>query len=194
MAMDCAARLYGETEVTGIDVEGGRVSAVDTSRGRIETEIVVSCAGMWGSKIGRMVGMRVPLTPMQHQLVWTTLLAELEGETRETVRPLLRHQDRAMYLRHRRNHCGVGSYQHHALPISPVEIPRWGEAEAMPSVMNFTPEHFEKPWRDAQELMPALQNAEMGEPFNGLFSLTPDGMPLMGESREARGFWVAEAV
>jgi glycine/D-amino acid oxidase-like deaminating enzyme len=99
-----------------------------------------------------------------------------------------------MYFRHRRNHYGVGSYQHHALPISPVEIPRWGEAEVMPSVMHFTPEHFEKPWRDAQELMPALQNAEMGEPFNGLFSLTPDGMPLMGESREARGFWVAEAV
>ena len=188
------AVFQGETEVTGIEVEGGRVRAVETSRGRIETDLVISCAGMWGPKIGRMVGMRVPLTPMQHQLVWTTPLAELEGETREVAHPLVRHQDRAMYFRQRRDHYGVGSYQHRSMPVSPDEIPRWGEAEVMPSVMRFTPDTFEGPWQDAQELMPALRNAGMEESFNGLFSFTPDGMPLMGESREARGFWVAEAV
>ncbi|HET7479701.1 MAG TPA: FAD-binding oxidoreductase, partial [Rubrobacteraceae bacterium] len=188
------AEFHGETEVTGVEVEGGRVRAVETSRGRIETETIISCAGMWGPKIGRMVGMRVPLTPMQHQLVWTTPLAELEGETREASHTLLRHQDRAMYFRHRRDHYGVGSYQHRAMPISAEDIPRWGETEVMPSIMEFTPQDFEKPWRDAVELMPALGKAEIAEPLNGLFSFTPDGMPLMGESREARGFWIAEAV
>ena len=63
MATDRGAAFQGETEVTGIEVEGGRVRAVETSRGRIETDLVISCAGMWGPKIGRMVGMRVPLTP-----------------------------------------------------------------------------------------------------------------------------------
>jgi len=188
------AKFYGETGVTGLEVKNGRVRAVETSRGRIETETVVSCAGMWGPRLGRMVGMRIPLTPMQHQYVWTTPLVELRGETGEVVHPILRHQDRSMYFRHRRDHYGVGSYQHRPMPVSPDEILRYGEAEVFPSVMQFTPEDFEPAWRDAQDLLPALRSAEIREAMNGLFSFTPDGMPLIGESREARGFWVAEAV
>ncbi|MGF1470598.1 MAG: glycine cleavage T C-terminal barrel domain-containing protein, partial [Rubrobacteraceae bacterium] len=40
----------------------------------------------------------------------------------------------------------------------------------------------------------ALENVEIDAPMNGLFSFTPDGGSLLGESREAKGFWVAEAV
>jgi dimethylglycine oxidase len=188
------AEFHGETEVTGVEVRGGRVRAVETSRGRIETETVVSCAGMWGPRVGRMVGMSVPLTPMQHQYAWTTPLEELEGEGREVVHPILRHQDRSMYFRQRGERYGVGSYQHRPMPVPPDDILGHGEASVMPSVMEFTPADFEGAWRDARELLPALQGAEIEEAMNGLFSFTPDGMPLLGESREARGFWVAEAV
>jgi dimethylglycine oxidase len=193
-ALACEARsrgtrFYGETEVTGIEVKNGRVRAVETSRGRIETETVVSCAGMWGPRLGRMLSMRIPLTPMQHQYVWTTPLVELRGETREVAHPILRYQDRSMYFRHRRDHYGVGSYQHRPMPVSPDEILRYREADVFPSVMQFTPEDFEPAWRDAQDLLPALRSAEIREAMNGLFSFTPDGMPLIGESREARGFW-----
>ena len=81
--------------------QDGRVRSVETDRGRVETELVVSCAGMWGPRIGRMVGMKVPLVPMQHQYAWTTPLEELAGETREVVHPILRHQDFSMYFRQR---------------------------------------------------------------------------------------------
>jgi dimethylglycine oxidase len=188
------AKFYGETEVTGVEVKNGCVRAVETVRGRIKTEVVLSCAGMWGPRVGRMVGMKIPLSPMQHQYVWTPPLAELEGESGEVVHPILRHQDRSMYFRHREDHYGVGSYQHRPMPVSPDDILRYGEAEVLPSIMEFTPEDFEPAWRDARELLPALRNAEIKEAMNGLFSFTPDGMPLIGESREARGFWVAEAV
>jgi glycine cleavage system aminomethyltransferase T len=80
------------------------------------------------------------------------------------------------------------------MPVPPDDILGHGEASVMPSVMEFTPADFEGAWRDARELLPALQGAEIEEAMNGLFSFTPDGMPLLGESREARGFWVAEAV
>lgn len=188
------AVFCGETEVTGIEVEGGRVRAVETSRGRIETGIVLVCAGMWGPRIGRMVGVSVPLTPMQHQYAVTTPLAELAGETGEAAQPILRHQDASMYFRQVGERYGVGSYQHRPMPVSPDDIPRYGEAPVMPSVMQFTPEDFEGAWRDAVELLPALRSADVEEAMNGLFSFTPDGMPLLGESREVRGFWMAEAV
>jgi dimethylglycine oxidase len=64
----------------------------------------------------------------------------------------------------------------------------------LPSIMEFTPEDFEGPWQEARKMLPALENVEIDEAMNGLFSFTPDGAPLLGQSREVRGFWVAEAV
>jgi glycine cleavage system aminomethyltransferase T len=149
---------------------------------------------MWGPLLGRMVGMRIPLTPMQHQLVWTTPLAELEGETRPVVHPILRDQDAAMYYRQRRDHYGVGSYQHTPLPVDAEALLPPDTAPRMPSLLPFTETDFKQAWSDALDLLPALRHVEMADAINGLFSFTPDGMPVIGESRDARGFWVAEAV
>ncbi|MDP8978085.1 MAG: FAD-dependent oxidoreductase [Actinomycetota bacterium] len=194
LARDRGARFHGDTEVTGIEVSDGRVRAVDTSRGRIETGCVVCCAGMWGPAVGRMAGVPIPLVPMQHQYVRTAPVAELAGATREAEEPILRHQDSSLYFRRHRDRYGVGSYQHTPLPVPVEALRRPGESPAMPSVMPFTENDFKQPWADAQELLPPLRAVEIEQPLNGLFSFTPDGMPLIGESRRVRGFWVAEAV
>jgi glycine cleavage system aminomethyltransferase T/glycine/D-amino acid oxidase-like deaminating enzyme len=188
------ARFVGETEVTGIEVSGGRVRGLETSRGGVETARVVCAAGIWGPLVGRMAGVRVPLWPVEHQLVWTTPLPELAGETEEARHPILRHQDSCMYFRQRRDRYGVGSYQHEPLLVAPEDIPRHDEAPVMPTMLTFTPEHFEAAWKDAHELLPALEGAEFEEAMNAMFSFTPDGNPLLGESAEVEGFWLAEAV
>jgi len=195
LAGERGAKFYGRTEVTGIEVEDGRVSAIETDRDRIETELVISCAGMWGPRIGRMVGMNVPLVPMQHQFAWTTPLAELAGETREVVHPILRHQDFSMYFRQREDYYGIGAYRHRPMPVSADDIGRnYGGEGEFPSVLEFTSEDFEPTWQEARKMLPALQRVEIDRPMNGLFSFTPDGGPLLGESREVNGFWIAEAV
>ena len=195
LAQERGAKFHGETEVTGIEVKDGRVRAVETDRGRIETDLIISCAGMWGPRIGRMVGMTVPLVPMQHQFAWTTPLAELAGETREVVHSILRYQDFSMYFRQREDYYGIGAYRHRPMPVSADDIRRdyRGEGE-FPSVWEFTPDDFEPTWREARKMLPALQSVEIDRPMNGLFSFTPDGGSLLGESKEAKGFWVAEAV
>lgn len=196
-AQSRGAKFYGETEVTGIEVQGGRVRAVETSRGRIETENVLSCAGMWGPRIGRMAGAFVPLlTPTQHQYVLTTPVPGLEARvSEESDHVILRHQDHAMYFRRVGERYGIGSYKHRTMPVSPDEIPRKHEpGREMPSIMPFTPEDFEGPWEESQMLLPALRETEVERGINGLFSFTPDGGSLLGESREVRGFWMAEAV
>jgi glycine cleavage system aminomethyltransferase T/glycine/D-amino acid oxidase-like deaminating enzyme len=195
-AQSRGAKFYGETEVTGIEVRDGRVRAVETSRGRIETENVLSCAGMWGPRIGKMAGAFVPLlTPMQHQYAWTTPVPGLEAVSDEADHVIVRHQDNAMYFRQHGERYGVGSYKHRSMPVVPDEIPREHAPDGeMPSLMPFTPEDFEGPWEESRRLMPALRGAEIGRGINGLFSFTPDGGSLLGESREVRGFWMAEAV
>jgi glycine/D-amino acid oxidase-like deaminating enzyme len=88
------ATFHGHAPVTGIEVVNGRVQAVVTAHGRIRTEIVVAAAGIWGPLIGKMAGVPIPLTPMQHIFARSAPLPELAGETAEVRHPILRHQDK----------------------------------------------------------------------------------------------------
>jgi glycine cleavage system aminomethyltransferase T len=67
-------------------------------------------------------------------------------------------------------------------------------ASAMPSMLPFTEEDFAPSWEQSRLLLPALASAKVEEGFNGIFSFTPDGGPLIGESPDVAGFWIAEAV
>ncbi|QYJ16961.1 Dimethylglycine oxidase [Rubrobacter xylanophilus DSM 9941] len=193
LAESRGARFYGGTEVTGIEVKDGCVRAVETSRGRIETEVVLSCAGMWGPRICRMAGAFPQLlVPMQHQYAVTTPVPGLEPESEESDHVILRHQDHSMYFRQQGERYGIGSYRHRVMPVDPDDIGRSGEG--MPSIMEFTPEDFRGPWEEARRMLPALRQAEIERGINGLFSFTPDGGPLLGPSTAVRGFWVAEAI
>jgi glycine cleavage system aminomethyltransferase T/glycine/D-amino acid oxidase-like deaminating enzyme len=194
LAMSRGAVFHDNTEVTDIEVAEGRVRSAGTLSGRFEADVVVSCAGIWGPRLGRMVGLPIPLVPMQHQYVISSPLSDLHGVSHEVTHPLLRHQDRDMYFRQHHSRYGVGSYQNHPLPVSADDLLSHDEALVMPSVMAFTPEDFEPAWAEAGRLIPALANARIEEAINGVFSFTTDGFPLLGESRQVRGFWIAEAV
>ena len=189
-----AAEFYGHTTVVDVEVVEGQVKAVMTDQGRIETDKVLVCAGIWGPRVGRMVGEIIPLTPVQHQYVTTEPISALSGETEEVRLPMVRHQDHSMYFRQHGESWGIGSYQHEPLLVDPDNILPYAEAPVMPSVKPFTEEHFTAAWESTKELFPALANAELDSKMNGMFSFTPDSGSVVGESLKAKGFWVAEAV
>ncbi len=193
-AKERGAAFYAHTPVQGIEIANGRVQAVLTSQGRIRTDVVLVCAGIWGPRLGRMAGVPIPLTPIQHQYTRSAPLPELAGETREVAHPILRHQDKSMYFRQHADCYGIGSYLHEPLLVDAEDIKRHGEAPSMPSVMPFTEEHFVRAHAAAIELFPCLRGVDLPYRINGMFSFTPDGLPIIGESQKVRGFWVAEAV
>jgi glycine cleavage system aminomethyltransferase T len=141
-----------------------------------------------------MAGMNLPPTPLAHQLAWTGPIPALAGQTEEAVRPILRHQDADLYYRDRFDGLGIGYYGHRPMPVSADDILSVDEADRMPSVLKFTEEDFEDAWAETQSLLPATREAKVEEGINGLFSFTTDGYPLLGESPDVKGFWVAEAV
>jgi glycine cleavage system aminomethyltransferase T/glycine/D-amino acid oxidase-like deaminating enzyme len=193
------ARFAGSTKVTGIQQAGGRVTGVETDSGVLPADIVVSCAGFWGRELGAMVGMEIPLLPLAHQYVKTGQVAELVGrntETSEASLPILRHQDQDLYFREHNDRLGIGSYAHRPMPVSTTDLGSGGEVsdDDMPSMLPFTEEDFAPSWEHSKLLLPALRQTKVEEGFNGIFSFTPDGQSLVGESAEVRGFWVAEAV
>ncbi|WP_030316547.1 GcvT family protein [Streptomyces sp. NRRL B-3229] len=193
-ATDRGVTFLDRHEVLDILRTDGEVTGVRTDQGDLEAEIVVCCAGIWGPRIARMVGMNLPLTPLAHQLAWTGPVPALAGQAEEAVRPILRHQDADLYYRDRHDTLGIGYYGHRPMPISADEILSCDEADAMPSVLKFTEDDFADAWTETQSLLPATKDAKVEEGINGLFSFTTDGMPLLGESPDVKGFWVAEAV
>ncbi|WP_328556743.1 GcvT family protein [Streptomyces sp. NBC_00358] len=192
------ARFLDRHTVTGIERVDGRVTGVVTDRGTFRADHVVSAAGFWGPVIGRMAGVDVPLQPLAHQYARTRPLPELAGAESEASKPILRFQDRDLYFREHHDRIGIGSYAHRPLPVDPFGILPYDEARAngreMPSSYPFTEEDWSPSWDDCRRLLPALRATEIEEGFNGVFSFTPDGMPVLGESRRLRGFWLAEAV
>ncbi|MFI9810486.1 FAD-dependent oxidoreductase [Streptomyces sp. NPDC052301] len=193
-ATERGVRFLARHEVLDVRQSEGRVTGVLTDRGEIPADIVVCCAGIWGPRIARMVGMNLPLTPLAHQLAWTGPVPALAGQTEAAVRPILRHQDADLYYRDRFDGLGIGSYGHRPMPVSADDILSFDEAEEMPSVLKFTEEDFEDAWTETRALLPATREAKVEEGINGLFSFTTDGYPLLGESPDVKGFWVAEAV
>src|SRR6478752_4064456 len=64
-----ALTVVPTVEVTGLDVEEGRIRRVRTTGGDIEAETVVIACGVWSPKIGDMAGVSIPLTPAVHQMI-----------------------------------------------------------------------------------------------------------------------------
>ena len=186
--------FYGGVEVTGFGTKDGRVIAVRTTHGDIETELVVAAAGIWAPKLGALAGVQIPLSPMQHLYAVTTPIPDLSGATEEISQPILRHQDESLYFRQVGESYGIGSYRHEPLLVDSDDILHHDEAPVAPAEMPFTPRHFEKSMAAARELMPSLEGAGLTRKFNGMFSFTPDGFPILGESPRLRGFWSAQAV
>ena len=187
----------GGVTVTGFDIRDGRVHGVETDRGRIECERVLICAGIWGPTVGALAGVPIPLVAVQHQLVWTDPIPELAGETREVVHPILRHQDHAMYFRHREDHYGVGNYRHEPIvtPQRDIRPPR-RRADAVADAVHAGGLRRRRT-RD-RTVLPALAGhmrpADPERSINGMFSFTPDAGSIVGESAKVRGVWICEAV
>ncbi|WP_026549226.1 FAD-dependent oxidoreductase [Arthrobacter sp. Br18] len=200
-ASERGVSFLGSTPVSGIEQAHGRVTGVATPDGVVPADIVVSCAGFWGPKIGKMVNTPVPLLPLAHQYVTTTALPELGGlnELPDGARlPILRYQDKDLYFREHGDRIGIGSYAHRPMPVNLDDLPAVDAADMsahrMPSRLEFTAADFLPSWEDSRNLLPALRRVEIEDGFNGIFSFTPDGGPLLGQSPDVEGFYLAEAV
>ena len=111
------AKFHADTRVTGFEISKGRITGVVTTRGTVQCDLVVAASGIWAPKVGRLAGVPIPLSPMQHLYARTVPLPELAGRTEEITEPFVRHQDRAMYFRQHGEAYGIGSYQHEPLLV-----------------------------------------------------------------------------
>ena len=192
-----ALHVAAKTEVVGIDVEGGRVRRVRTTRGDIEADVVVITCGVWSPRLARMAGTRIPLTPAVHQMIDIGPVPRFRSARSDIEHPIVRDMDTNMYERQAGGDLEIGSYAHRPILYEPEDLPPVERAALSPTEFPFTQADFDEQMQHALELMPEIVGDEsVGVKYaiNGILSLTPDGMPVLGESPDVRGLWSAAAV
>jgi glycine cleavage system aminomethyltransferase T/glycine/D-amino acid oxidase-like deaminating enzyme len=174
------AEINTNTRVTGIRLRRGRVEAVETDRGEIETEVVVNAGGMYARELGALAGVNVPIVPMAHEYL-VTRPAGLPLEM-----PTMRDPSLLVYFRPESGGLIMGGYERHCAPWSLEGIPA-----------DFNSKLLEEDWPRFEELLenaivrvPALEEMEVVRLINGPEAFTPDGEFILGPT-EVRGFWVA---
>jgi glycine cleavage system aminomethyltransferase T/glycine/D-amino acid oxidase-like deaminating enzyme len=192
-----ALTVAAGVEVTGIDIEDGRVRRVHTDVGTVETEVVVIACGVWSPRIARMAGASIPLTPAVHQMIDVGPVPQFEHTTKEVGYPIVRDMDTNMYERQHGTGFEVGSYAHRAILMDADDIPSIASAALSPTMLPFTKEDFDPQLEQALELFPEIVGDEtvgVKLAINGLLSLTPDGNPILGETPEVKNLWSVAAV
>lgn len=177
------AEFHGDTAVGDVLIENGRAAGVVTDRGVIRADEVLLCTNIWGPVLAGRAGVRLPLMAVEHQYLISEPLPELAGETRFIAHPILRHQDARLYYRQHADAYGIGSYNHEPLLVDPHDL---GPTATRP----FTPQHFGDAQAATEELLPALRGKDYVKQFNGMFTFTVDGYPILGESA-VPGLWTA---
>jgi len=158
---------------------------LDTEQGPVEAEHVVNAAGLWARRVGRMAGLNLPLTPMQHHYLITESLPELEAMDHEM--PCVTDLEGFTYLQQEKKGVLLGVYE---------RDPRHWHTDGAPwdYGMELIPEEID---RIAPELMigfrrfPTLERAGIRRWVNGAFTFTPDGNPLVGPVPGLRNYWTA---
>jgi len=174
------ADIEQRTRVTGVRVRRGRVEAVETDRGEIETDVVVNAGGMYAREIGGLAGVNVPIVPMAHEY----LITKPSGLPLDM--PTMRDPSLLVYYRPESGGLVMGGYERNCAP--------WG-LDGIPE--DFNSRLLEEDWPRFEELMenavvrvPSLADAEVVRLINGPEAFTPDGEFILGPS-DVRGFWVA---
>jgi sarcosine dehydrogenase len=186
MSLAKGARMGGVTiaegiGVTGIEVEGGRVRAVVTSKGRIACDKLVICAGQWSRELGRMAGVNIPLVSVQHQYLITD---RIDGVTPNL--PTLRDPDRLTYWKEEVGGLVMGGYEPNPIPWAVDGLPSDFEFQLLENDLA----HFEPLLELAAGRVPAMETAGIKQFLNGPESFTPDGNFILGEAPEVRGIFV----
>lgn len=192
-----ALTVSPNTTVLDIHVEHGEIQSVETDRGTVTADEVVIASGLWSPKLAEMAGVEIPLTPAVHQMISVGPISLLEEDEGEINYPVVRDMDTQMYERPSGNDLEVGSYQHRPILWDVDDIPSIEEAPLSPTQPPLTDDAFEKSMADALELMPeVLDDPEAGirHEIDGLLSVTPDGMPLLGPMQEVDGLWSCAAI
>ena len=189
-ARDRGGEINRHTTVTAIEPMPSGEWKVVTDRGDIVCEHVVSASGNFARRTGRMVGIDIPVVPVQHQYIVTEPHPQIMARKAKGLPEMgvLRESDSSWYMREEAGGLLLGPYEIGA-PACYVDGPSAdSEYELFPEDLDRLAPHIET----AIARVPAFGEVGVKKVYNGAIAYTPDGSPIVGPAPGVRNFWLNE--
>lgn len=151
-----------EVEVTGIQVQNGRISEVETTLGAVSTPLVVNAAGPWAGRVADLAGLQIPLIPLRRQWFTTTPLPMIPEDF-----PFVIDFAQSLYFHREGKGLLIGM-------SNPAEAPGFNQA--------VDPDWEISNIEAAAARLPLLEHARLVSRVAGLYEVTPDAHPIYGET------------
>ncbi|MFP6727972.1 MAG: FAD-dependent oxidoreductase [Alphaproteobacteria bacterium] len=194
-ALAIGARNRGAEINRGITVEGFEWQPsgewlVKSDQGDIRCEHVVSATGNFARRTGAMVGLDVPVIPVEHQYIVTEAHPEIvkRHEAGLPEMGVLRESDGSWYLREEAGGLILGPYEQGAPICYPDGPENDAEYELFPEDLDRLAPHIDA----AINRVPAFGEVGVKRVYNGAIPYTPDGSPIIGPAWGLRNFWLNE--
>ncbi len=158
--------------------------------GEITCEHVISCSGNFARQTGAMVGLDIPVIPVEHQYIVTEQHPAIMERKRQGLPEMgvLRESDASYYMREEAGGLLLGPYEAGA-PACYVDGPAVNsEYELFPDAL----ERLEPYILAAMERVPAFGEVGIKKVYNGAIAYTPDGSPIVGPAWDLKNFWLNE--
>ena len=184
------AEIYRNTAVLDLEQQSDDSWIVKTDKGDIHCEHVVACTGNFARKTGEMVGLDIPVIPVEHQYIVTDphpeiLKRKAAGLPEQAV---LRDSDAGYYLREEAGGMILGPYEENA-PCCYVDGP---SAESEYELFNGDLDRLMPHVEACMERVPAFAEVGVKTIYNGAIAYTPDGNPIVGPAWGLKNFWLNE--
>jgi sarcosine oxidase subunit beta len=171
-ARELGARIVEGVEVTGIDLEGGRVRGVRTAQGRIDTPWIVNAAGPSAARVGRLAGLDLPVLPRRRHIFFTEPFPDLPGPV-----PLTTDRGSGFYFRKEMEQVLLSPGDVEDVGDDPGVAVDWGRVERTVQM--------------AVHRIPIIENARIAGGWAGLRPLTPDDHAIIGPAPGLEGMFLA---
>ncbi|MFZ0290665.1 MAG: FAD-dependent oxidoreductase [Candidatus Sulfotelmatobacter sp.] len=172
-AADRGATLWKNTVVTGFTRDANGIVSVETTRGPVAARKVVNCAGAWAAGVARLAGVDLPVEPLRRMLVPSEPFDEFPHTA-----PMIVDMSNGFHFR----------------PEARGFLLAWNDPEETSSFKtDFDPAFVEKILTRAADRVPCFANLPVNpkRAWAGLYEMTPDHHPILGEAPGVRGFFLA---
>ncbi len=175
------AKIFENTRVLNIDMDGDSVRSVRTDKGDIACEFAVMCAGMWTRELAAPLDITVPLHAAEHMYIVTEPMDNVANNL-----PVLRDYDAYLYVKEDAGKLLVGGFEPVAKPWGMDGIPPGHEF----GMLNEDWDQFEIIMNGALNRVPDLESAGIRQFLNGAESFTPDQTYMLGRIPGKHGLFV----
>ena len=184
------AEIYRNTRVIAIEQKANDEWLVKTDKGDITCEHLVTATGNFVRQTGEMLGLDIPVIPVEHQYIVTEAHPEIKARHEQGLPEMgvLRDADSAWYMREEAGGLILGPYEPGA-PCCYIDGPdEKAEYELFQEDLDRISPHIES----CIERVPAFGEAGIKKVYNGAICYTPDGSPIIGPAWGKKNLWLNE--